>query len=141
MLAAYTLARQSDRQDACKAIMAAPWNAQVSVDEPQRTKDQNSALHSLVTQVLKQRPHHNGVKMDLRLWKAVFMQAWGAQITMLPTLDGDGFFPLGLSTSKLNKTQASEVIEVILAWCADQGLNIRHFDGSDSPPTRTGVAA
>jgi hypothetical protein len=63
--------------------------------EAKRTDDQNSALWSLLGQIAKQRPIHNGVKMTPELWKAVFMQAWGAEVVFLPKLDGDGMFPAG----------------------------------------------
>lgn len=98
--------------------------------ERTRTDDQNDALHGLIAQILKQRPHLNGLKMTKESYKATFMQALGHEMPMLPTLAGDGFFPAGLRTSKLTVGEFSDLIEFILAWCAEQGLTITHFDGS-----------
>lgn len=93
-----------------------------------RTDDQNRALWSLLGQIHKQRPTHNGVKMTPELWKAVFMDAWGAEMSFLPKLDGDGRFPTGHRSSQLTKHEFSGLVELILAWTAREGLVIRHFD-------------
>ena len=105
---------------------AKPWTMELR--ERTRTDDQNDALHGLIAQIMRQRTHHNGVRMDKALWKAVFMQALGEEVTMLPKLDGDGFFPLGLRTSALGVARFAELMELILAWCAREGLTVEHFD-------------
>lgn len=93
-----------------------------------RTDEQNNALHSLITQIMRQRKHHNGVRYDKRKWKAAFMQALGEEIEFIPTLDGDAMFPLGLSTRELSKEKFSDLIELVLAWCAKEGIEVQHFD-------------
>jgi len=106
-----------------------PWTMELR--ERRRTDDQNDALHGLIAQIMKQRTHHNGVRMTKPLWKAVFMQALGEEVTFLPTLDGTGMFPLGLSTRELSVSRFAELMELILAWCAREGLTIEHFDGQE----------
>lgn len=103
-----------------------PWTLELR--ERTRTDEQNDAIHGLIDQILKQRPTLAGVRMDKVRLKAVFMQALGHEMVMLPTLDGNGFFPMGLSTSRLTVSEGSALIEFILAWCAEQGLDIKHFD-------------
>jgi len=93
-----------------------------------RSGEQNRALWGLLGQIQKQRPTHNGVRMTPDLWKAVFMQAWGAEVVFLPTLEGDGMFPAGHRSSQLTKAEFGELLEFILAWTAKAGLTIRHFD-------------
>lgn len=93
-----------------------------------RTDEQNDALHGLIAQIMAQRPIHNGIKMDMALWKATFMHALGEEIRFVPALDGDGVFPLGLRTSALSKERFSDLIELILAWCVREGITVRHFD-------------
>lgn len=107
-----------------------PWTLELR--ERTRTDEQNDALHGLIDQILKQRPHLNGLKMTKESYKAVFMHALGHEMAMLPTLAGDGFFPAGLRTSKLTVGEFSNLIEYVLAWCAEQKLVIRHFDGRDA---------
>lgn len=104
-----------------------PWTLELR--ERTRTDEQNDAVHGLIAQIMRQRPIHNGARLDKAEWKATFMSALGHEVKMLPKLDGDGFFPMGLSTSKLTVSQFSDLIELILAWCAREGLTIKHFDG------------
>jgi hypothetical protein len=96
--------------------------------EAKRTDDQNRALWGALGQIVRQRPVHNGVQMDADLWKAVFMQAAGHEITFVPTLEGTGLFPVGLRSSRLTKAEFADLLEFILAWCAREGLEIKHFD-------------
>lgn len=103
-----------------------PWILEIK--EPKRSDDQNAALHGLIGQIIKQRPVHNGVKMDMALWKASFMQALGEEVRFVPTLDGDGVFPVGLRTSALGVARFSELIEFVLSWCAREGIEVEHFD-------------
>lgn len=104
-----------------------PWTLELR--ERTRTDEQNDALHGLIDQILPQRPTLCGMAMDKVRYKAIFMQALGRETVMLPTLAGDGFFPMGLSTSKLTVSQFSDLIEYVLCWCAEQGLTVQHFDG------------
>jgi len=99
--------------------------------ESTRTDDQNDALHGLIDQILKQRPSLNGLRMDKASYKAVFMQALGHEVKMLPTLDGTSFFPMGLRTSRLTVGEFVDLMEFILAWCAEQGLTVEHFGGGE----------
>lgn len=93
-----------------------------------RTLEQNAALHGLIDQIRKQRPIHCGLRMTVPLYKAVFMHALGEETRFVPSLDGTTVFPLGLSTKALSKERFSDLIEYILAWCAKEGLTVRHFD-------------
>ncbi|RAK68777.1 recombination protein NinB [Phenylobacterium kunshanense] len=122
-------------------VAAAKGGWTLELRPAKRSDEQNDALHGLIDQILKQRPIHNGVKMDKALYKAVFMQALGEEVRFLPTLDGDGMFPLGLSTSALGKQRFSDLIEMILAWCAREGLKVEHFSdegagGAEQAPPR-----
>lgn len=109
-----------------KGIGGKPWTLELR--ERTRTDEQNDALHGLIDQIIKQRPEHNGIRMDKALYKAAFMQAMGEEIRFLPTLDGKGVFPIGLSTSKLSVSRFAELMEFILAWTAQEGLTVEHFD-------------
>lgn len=106
-----------------------------------RTDDQNDALHGLIGQIMKQRTHHNGVRMTKELWKAAFMQALGEEIRFVPTLDGSGLFPIGLKTSALSKERFSDLMELVLAWTAREGLTIEHFGGEEAGGSNAARAA
>lgn len=122
-----------------KAASGLPWFMEVR--EPTRTDLQNKALHGLIGQIMKQRTHHNGIRMDMRKWKGVFMQALGEEVEFIPTLDGTSVFPLGLSTSALSKAKFVALIELILCWTAQEGLIIHHFDDGDRAAAGDNLAA
>lgn len=116
------------RAVARRAIDKAPEGYVCEVREAKRSDPQNAAMWSLLGQIAKQRPTHNGVRMTPELWKSVFMQALGSEMVMMPTLDGDGFFPLGHRSSALTKSEMASLLELILCWAARNELVIKHFD-------------
>lgn len=121
---------EADRRRALKWVEHAPYGIGVEFKDKNRSNDQNAAMWSILTQITRQRPDHNGVKMSAALWKAVFMQALGAELVMLPTLECDGLFPFGHRSSKLSVQQMSDLIELMLSWAAREGLTIEHFDAA-----------
>ncbi len=137
-----TLTRYN-REKALQGVSAAPDGYILELREPKRTDEQNAALWSLLFQIHKQRPTHNGVAMTPDLWKAVFLDALGSEMTLLPKLEGGGYFPLGHSSSKLTKGEFANLLELILAWTAREGLTVEHFDSDRdaAPGNRPAVAA
>ena len=123
------LRTRQDRGRAVRWIETAPDGTVVEFKQKGRSNDQNAAMWSVLTQINRQRPVHNGVKMSAVLWKAIFLQALGAELVMLPTLEGGGLFPFGHRSSKLTKDEMSNLIELMLAWAATEELTIEHFDG------------
>ncbi len=121
----------ADRGRALRWVSQAPFGTVVEFKQKHRSSDQNAAMWSILTQINRQRPTHNGIRMSAALWKAVFMQALGVELVMVPTLDGDGLFPFGHRSSKLTVAEMSNLIELMLAWSATQELTIEHFDGQD----------
>ena len=118
-----------NRAKAIQGVCAAPDGYVLELREARRSDDQNAALHGLIAQILKQRPVHFGVRMTKETYKAAFMQGLGQEMRLIPNLEGDGFFPMGHSTSALTKGEFANLIEFILAWCAREGLTVEHFDG------------
>ena len=119
---------RANRATAHRGVDKAPDGWVLELREAKRSDAQNAALWSLLGQIQKQRPIHNGVRMDRDLWKVVFLDALGAEMRLIPKLDGDGFFPAGHRSSQLTKGEFIALIELILAWTAREGLQIEHFD-------------
>jgi hypothetical protein len=126
------LRTRQDRGRAVRWIENAPDGTVVEFKQKGRSNDQNAAMWSVLTQINKQRPVHNGVKMSAVLWKAVFMQALGAELVMLPTLEGGGLFPFGHRSSKLTVSEMGDLITLMLAWAATEELVIEHFDDREA---------
>ena len=119
---------KGNRAKAIQGVCAAPDGYLLELREPKRTDDQNAALWGLLNQIQKQRPTHNGVRMTPDLWKLVFMDALGSEMALLPKLDGDGYFPVGHSSSRLTKGEFADLLTIMLAWCAREGVMVEHFD-------------
>lgn len=123
------LRNAADRGRACRWINQAKDGVVIGFKEKGRSTDQNSLFWSLLTQITKQRPTHNGVNMSAVLWKAVFLDALGRETVMLPNLDGDGLFPFGHRSSQMTVSEMSDAIELIFAWGARVGVTFR-----ENPP-------
>lgn len=122
-----TLTR-ANRPMAVQGVLRAPDGWTLELRERRRSDEQNKALWGLINQIQKQRPIHNGQRMTPDLWKATFMDALGTEMLMMPKLDGDGFFPIGHRSSELGVEAFTNLIELMLAWTAREGLTIKHFD-------------
>jgi hypothetical protein len=125
----FTLKDRKTRHDVALLVNGLPLGTRIEIKDRSRTDDQNRAIHGLVGQILKQRPEHRGIVMDLTSYKAVFMHALGRELTMLPSLDGKSMVPIGLSTSALTVSEFNDLMTFVLAWAAQEGLTIKHFDG------------
>ena len=123
------LRTRQDRGRAVRWIETAPDGTVVEFKQKGRSNDQNAAMWSILTQINRQRPVHNGVKMSALLCQAIFLQALGAELVMLPTLEGGGLFPFGHRSSKLTVSEMGDLITLMLAWAATEELVIEHFDG------------
>ena len=101
----------------------------VEVQRENRTQDQNAMYHSIIHQIAKQ-ARHLGSTWDAESWKRLLVDAytkeqWSASSgQVIPNLTGDGIVQLGLQTRKFTKQQASEFTEWLIAWCAQNGVEI-----------------
>jgi hypothetical protein len=96
----------------------------------QRSVPQNNGMHSIFGDIAKQQdwPRGSGQKLDGEAWKRLLMAAYERAnkraAEFYPALDGHGFDVVYRRTSKLSKREASEFMEFVFAWCAEQGLNV-----------------
>lgn len=114
------LSGPSQRARACNLIMRAPDGHAVSISEPSRSLDQNALLWALLSDVAKAEP--DGRNMTAEHWKCAFMDAAGFRASFVPDLDGDGFLCLGYKSSRLKKSEFSDLIETILEFGARKGI-------------------
>jgi hypothetical protein len=114
------LVGDTQRAFAKRLIDRAPAGAVVNVREAARSSDQNAKLWAMLSDVARAKPQGRVLSTDV--WKALFMSAAGFKCTFEPTLDGDGFVPLGFRSSRLNKAEFSTLIEAIYAYGAEHGV-------------------
>lgn len=118
----FVLAHQTARANASAACMQAPDGYVVTISEPKRNLDQNAYLHAAISEVAKKVPWAGRLR-DVETWKRLLTAAWlrarGESIEFLPALDGHGVDVVFRHTSKLTKSEFSELIEYINAWKAE----------------------
>lgn len=99
----------------------------VSIGRPRRTIDQNALLWALLTDISRQVDWY-GQKLTPENWKDVLTSALRKQ-KVVPGIDG-GFVVCGTSTRKMDKSQFSELIELIYAFGAEHDVV---FSGDKKP--------
>lgn len=102
-----------------KPRLMAGHRLSLSVGEEKRNGEQNKKMWAMLTEVSRQVVWH-GQKLSKEEWKDVFTASLKRQ-KVVPGLDG-GFVVLGSSTSKMSKAEMSELIELMMAFGAQQGV-------------------
>jgi len=100
----------------------------IEINPAKRTDPQNEKFHAIIGDIAKQ-AQHMGAKWDAEDWKRLLVQEYCkekglAAGKVIPNLSGDGIVQLGMQTRKFTKEQASEFVEFLLAWSAENGVTI-----------------
>lgn len=114
------LSNTESRTRACQLIAKAPDGHLCRVTPPTRTLDQNAKMHAMLTDISLSKP--GGRKLTPDDWKCLMMHACGWESQFLEGLDGRPF-PTGFRSSRLSKSQMSDLIEFMQSW-GDQN-NVR----------------
>lgn len=93
----------------------------VEFREAQRTSDQNAKMWAMLTDIARQHEHF-GQRYEPDAWKILFLTALGKELRLAPALDGKGVVSLGTSSSKLSKSEMSDLLEFMTAWGAENGI-------------------
>lgn len=120
----FVLAHAQARTRAAEAVRLAPDGYAVTVGPVSRSLDQNSLLWPLLTDIARQ--VRWPVDGDLVLlaeedWKDLFTAALRRNQRMARGLEG-GVVMLGSRTSRMNKAEFSDLIEMIYAFGAERGV-------------------
>jgi len=86
---------------------------------------QNDKMWAMLTEVADQARYH-GLKLASDDWKLIFLDGLKRtkqeELRFVPNLDGTGFVNLSTSSSDLSKDEMGELIELIHAWGAQNGV-------------------
>jgi len=123
----FTLMNGSDRQKVAKYIEAAPTGSRVEIKAAKRTLPQNERMWAMLTDVSEQLRWH-GIRLTPDKWKLIFLDALKREIQIVPNIDGTGFVNIGQSSSDLSKEEMGDLMEVISAFGAREGV-VFHEDG------------
>jgi hypothetical protein len=110
------------RQRVLDCIRGAAIGSRVDIKGPKRTLPQNARMWAMLTDIVKQKKTINGQQFTIDEYKVIFLHALGQEQDILPTLDGRNFFSTGYSSSKTTKVEMSNLIELIFAWGAENGV-------------------
>lgn len=116
MSAGQTIRLTSDinRARAARWCAAAPHGAVVNIREATRTNDQNALMWALLSDVSRAKPEGRELTPDV--WKSLFLHSLDHAQRFEMALDGKGMVPIGFRSSRLNKQQMADLIEVILEY-------------------------
>lgn len=111
-----------------KNALMAGHKLEVEIRRESKSRDQEEMYHALIGGIAKQ-ASHLGAKWDAEDWKRFlvwqFSKENGADTgRLVPSLDGTGIVQLGLQTRKFTKDEASQFTEWLLAWAAQNGVNV-----------------
>jgi len=115
----FHLVHKQARQRALEALQAAPDGYVVTIHEPTRNLEQNAALWAALSDISKQVEWY-GQRLTPEEWKDVFTASLKRQ-KVVPGLDG-GFVVCGLSTSKMGKSEFSQLLDLAYAFGAEKGV-------------------
>ena len=121
--ALFKLVHAEARRRAVAAVSQAPEGWVVSVSEPTRSLDLNSALHARIGELGEALGWKwKGYDVDLEALKRIFMVAYrkmhGRPSRMLPGIDGEPVV-IDWRTSAMTQRECSELVDMIDAWAAE----------------------
>ena len=110
-----------------KEALAAGKLLTLEIKQANKSRDQEEKNHAMISEIAKQ-ASHLGAKWDIEDWKRLLvdqfikdMNGLGAS-KIIPSLDGTGIVQLGFQTRKFTKEQASEFVEWLHSWGAENGV-------------------
>lgn len=91
-----------------------------------KSREQEEKYHAMIGEIAKQ-AQHLGAKWIAEDWKRLLVDQFckdtgltGSKV--IPNLSGDGIVQLGFQTRNFTKEQASEFVEWLYSWGANNGI-------------------
>ena len=107
------------KQNAMQAIKMASENMICEIKKKTRSLEQNAKMWAMLAEVSDQ-VNWYGNKLTSDEWKDVFSASLKSQ-KVVPGIDG-GFVVCGQRTSKMTKSEMTELIELMMAFGAERGV-------------------
>lgn len=115
------LTSKANRERAARWCATAPDGTSVEFRKEKHSRDQQKRMWAMLGDISKQTRWH-GSKLDQEDWKLLFLQALTSELRLVPNMAGDGFVPLGRSSSRLTKGEMSDMIELMYQFGAERGI-------------------
>jgi len=95
-----------------------------------KTRRQEEKYHAIIGEIARQ-AQHMGATWDAETWKRLLVDKYcreiGLNSQIMANLDNNAIIQLGIQTRKFTKEQASEFVEFLLAWSAENGVTINEM--------------
>ncbi|RUW04018.1 recombinase [Mesorhizobium sp. M1A.F.Ca.IN.020.04.1.1] len=115
----------SQRALAKQLIDRAPVNAIITIREMTRNVDQNAKFHAICSDLARSSFAWAGKRRNAEEWKVLLVSghtvATKGQVEIVPGLEGE-FVNVRESTSRMNVSRASSLIEYAVAFCASHNV-------------------
>lgn len=115
---------RGNRETLAQKLLALPTGWRVEFKKAKRTVPQNDRFWAMLTAISTQLVWY-GKRLTPEDWKLIFMAALNEELRIVPNIYGDGFVQLGRSSSKLSKDEMSELIDLIEAFAAARGVDLK----------------
>lgn len=115
----FILSHDQARQGAMHAVAHAPNGYCVTVSPKTRSLEANARMWAMLTELSNQVEWY-GKRLTAEEWKCV-MTAGLKKAKVVPGIDG-GFVVVGMSTSQMSGAEISELMALIEAFGAEQGV-------------------
>lgn len=116
----FILLNDTQRKKAMIAVKSAPDGYICTIKEATRSLEQNAKMWPLLHEISEQVDWY-GEKLTVEDWKDIFTASL-RKSKVVPNLDSTGFVIIGQSTSRLTKSEFSDLIELIMAFGAEKGV-------------------
>jgi hypothetical protein len=102
----------------------------LEINPASKSRPQEEKYHAIIGEIAKQ-AQHMGAKWDAETWKRLLVDKYcreiGLNSQIMANLDNNAIIQLGIQTRKFTKEQASEFVEFLLAWSAENGVTINEM--------------
>ncbi len=107
-------------RDWCRAMLAAGHKLTITAKPETRSDGQNRLLWAMLMDISRQVVWH-GMKLSPEDWKHMFSSQIH-RMRSVPNFDNTGFIILGQSTSKMTRSEMSDLIELMTAFGVEHGV-------------------
>lgn len=100
-----------------------PSNSVIRFKKPKRSIPQNDRMWAMLTELAAKTTYH-GLRLTPTDFKDVFTASLKRELRTAPTLDGSSMVLLGQRTSEMSVAEMTDLIDLIQAFAAQQGVEL-----------------
>lgn len=124
----FYLVKDRVRDNAIQAVKDAEYGSVISVSPPKRSLEQNGKFHALLTDIARSPMEWAGKRRTIEEWKALTISAHAVATNqageIIPGIEGE-FVAIRESTAQMGVARASSLIEYVIAFCVQHGIEMR----------------